>query len=785
MTNNISVELPVIKEPPTIIELPFINDPSITNLNVSIDNKLEKDNIIENINKISLHKLPTKEKIHNKLSQLKVEDKSIQTMILIEKCTQTPEIVKDLKENTFSNIKNIEENNLGSNTKSNSLRPLSKFTQTYEGLYENNNKIEKVHLKDSSNLHEKNLNVGNNKELINNENINSINLKQEEPQVFTPNITRLGSITAITGGIEHITSDTIMYVPNNNKIETIKEMDDIEMINKLLSSKEKPVWIPMDNFADDKLRQETDSINRSSINKLYNKPDKHLLENKPELENMYIKELFEQNLTPEVIGKEKFENVDLPSKENTYTKFKNKLTYNVLRGINSICNKTFAYLILIIMFLFGISNIEDKNDLIMFGGYLTIIINMGFFMMKIQNNISAKASKFKTLLKNNYKKIRWLKVKQRFVNKLKEKNVLNKKIKRVNQVLGTEEYTFPIYYEETRLVYELDTGSKFNIISNDYISEKIKDYKKFHTKDFNQNLFSVSGEQLDSEGVFHIPFFLPEFGEVMLKIIVIKNAKNIFLLGREFIQKTKACLFYDSKLKGVRLKYTKQTPSLKINEQISLGPREEKVIRGRIFNGGENKIYKVKNNNNCHIKFDALENTDDKILIKIQNKLNIPISHKLESATLIEHEKIQKQDPVLNFKIRKGKIKNKQTNEIIDIDNVIKNLIPTNLNRASETQEGITMANNPQENTLENSKKELNDNLIFEQHDNKAIKEDEFLKEDQGVDITKMMETEVLTVEEIENKLTSNNDYAKKRIAQKFYELQLYSKHSFDCGTLN
>ena len=65
------------------------------------------------------------------------------------------------------------------------------------------------------------------------------------------------------------------------------------------------------------------------------------------------------------------------------------------------------------------------------------------------------------------------------MNKVKFKTKLIK----INK---TKEFCFPIFYENTEIVFELDTGSEYNIASQDFIQNCIPDYEKYY-----------SGEPLD------------------------------------------------------------------------------------------------------------------------------------------------------------------------------------------------------------------------------------------------------------------------------------------------
>ena len=39
-----------------------------------------------------------------------------------------------------------------------------------------------------------------------------------------------------------------------------------------------------------------------------------------------------------------------------------------------------------------------------------------------------------------------------------------------------KEFCFPIFYEDTKIIFELDTGSEYNIVSKDFIQNYIPDY---------------------------------------------------------------------------------------------------------------------------------------------------------------------------------------------------------------------------------------------------------------------------------------------------------------------
>lgn len=384
-----------------------------------------------------------------------------------------------------------------------------------------------------------------------------------------------------------------------------------------------------------------------------------------------------------------------------------------------------------------------------------------------------------------------IKKKPKTVNDIKNQIVSKLKVN-----TGVEPYIFDIFYNDTNLKYELDTGASQNIIQKDYLESKIPDYEKYFSKHVNYPIRSVTGHTIKNCGIYKIPFIVPNYGNICLDILVVTNTiPYCFLLGRDFIKNTNLTMIYDKLIKGVKLAFgEKLSPKIRINDHLKFAAFESKSIVGKIINNKQNTLYRIKNSIHSPLHFEQIKREQNNIYIKVVNKLNKPLKRKISSITLMEeinkcnmsifekllcHPYFKTIFPILSYLyIQYWVILINIKLTIDDINQVIPAFIVTFIN------------NNSFFKIFSIFSKQSNIDYICNVQSTNSIDENEFFESfqkdmDIGLKIEDIIQSKLLTLNEIKSKLSCQFECVKHRIANLLYDLQIYSKHTFDCGTLN
>lgn len=395
------------------------------------------------------------------------------------------------------------------------------------------------------------------------------------------------------------------------------------------------------------------------------------------------------------------------------------------------------------------------------------------------------------------------------LNEKKESNAVITKIKRTT---GLEPYIFDIFYGETKIKYELDTGASNSIIQIDYLKSKIPEYEQYFLKHPSYPIKSVTGHAIENKGLYRIPFTVPNYGKLVLDLLVVTNTiPYCFLLGREFIKKTNLTMIYDNNNKGVKLAFNKNpTPKIKVNDHLSFERFESKSIVGKIINNKRNTCYKIKNSSHSPLYFEQIKRDKNDVYLKVTNISDKPLNHKISYITLMEEViKLDKNNNIFDFeKLLCHPYINRYLSfltflytqfwiafiniklTIDDITQVIPDFIIQFLKNNFYARWLLRKLKGFDYNSTIDSKEISYIQKNLSTSDNNSIDENEFFESFQkdtniGLKIEDIIQSKLLTVNEIKSKLSCQFEHVKDRISNLLYELQIYSKHTFDCGTLN
>ncbi len=541
--------------------------------------------------------------------------------------------------------------------------------------------------------------------------------------------------------------------------------------------------------------------------------------------------------------------IPLSHKENiieskNYLELKTKTITNSMKpvvtlfahAINNFTTKLkisdFVLIFAILIFVL-ISYLDTKLIFYLFALSINVICTsfliMGLFPLQKQkkyNRVSLKIKSKHQLSKigRKYKSSK-IKFKPFTVNKINFKSSTDDKINETNTIsndvikynkqhLGLEPYMFDIFYEKVKLRFELDSGACSNIISKQYLKQKVPDFHKYFYKKTKSSLHSVTGHNIKCYGLFRIPFFLPKYGEIVLDCLVTDSiVENCFLLGRDFIKSACVAMVYDDSINSVKLEYNRLlAPKIKVNDHITFSPRETKTIVGKIINNKQNTNYKIKNSSSCPLIYKQTFKENNDVYISATNKLNFPVSHKITSITLIEN-KISKLNntkcfyerllcskflkyifpfmsmlytylwiAIINIKLTYDDIIAIFPNEYIckatlaylsRYKCLVKILTLTNTESDTNILNKVNKLINIPKTILSNV---IDENEFFESFQNDL---------DIGLNMSDVLQTKIATLHDIKESITCQFEHAKSKIANLLYDLQIYSKHTFDCGTLN
>ena len=383
-------------------------------------------------------------------------------------------------------------------------------------------------------------------------------------------------------------------------------------------------------------------------------------------------------------------------------------------------------------------------------------------------------------------------------NKTRMKSSQNQREKNSNiniiGVKGIKQFNFPIYHETTQLEFELDTGSHYNLMSKQYCEKMIPNYKDYFYKKNNVTLVSASQNPLKIENIYSIPFYLPDYGSIQLNVKLSLNTdENLFILGRQFMLHTSAILRVNKNTKKVELKFCEgKIPNLRMDQEIKLDAFESKIYVGTIQNIEKNIKYEVKNGKNLPFSIKTINQIDDKMFVEIKNLLNIPVSHQLQAASLIElpEEQAEKLDQVSNQHCGAEKELDQVSNqhcgaEVRTCTSGFRHLLHLGYQSGRAKIKNYMLKIKSKILQTTNKDNNINEEENLKEEKDIVDKFNERSEKNSGIDISQLLEIKNLSVIEIAELMKTGNKEGNMIIAQYLHDLELYSKHTFDCGKLN
>ena len=462
--------------------------------------------------------------------------------------------------------------------------------------------------------------------------------------------------------------------------------------------------------------------------------------------------------------------------------------------------------------------------------WVLLILIFSILSISLMLIYDKKKSNYKTkirrILKNSKRKIRmrsfkaW-KVRQKFGRSIKSRlRILgcNKRSKyntfvRKTTTAKLDPYypiLIPLYINDQLVNAEIDSGSGRSIISQS-LMEKLHPNFLLDLPELNNNikLWDVQGNILPILSNKLVPILVPNYGIVRTSLIIINDSLDSFLIGRDFMQKTKMSLVYkDSKTLSVT--YNKEQEFLQNRETIKLKPNQVKEIDFELSNkkGG---LYKIINSNSklCSQQDEVVLSKENKV--KIKNIYNHDILYKKGTLKFmiakIESSKESPKDKEEDRDFMNRETKNESDSYNMDesLDAMYQNFMNSPeqkrfLNRLIiEEIKNPTLSSSP--NYIKFLKKAVNEEIKDRSNSNmlpkisklamstnEKLSEDEYLKycskNNLGINIQDFYKKVSPSVEDIMGKIKCSND-SKVEIAKIIYNNKCDSRHAFDMGATN
>ena len=282
-----------------------------------------------------------------------------------------------------------------------------------------------------------------------------------------------------------------------------------------------------------------------------------------------------------------------------------------------------SLLILIIGLYFGIEWVLFILAILIFSISIMLIYD------KKKSNYKAKMKKtFKNAKRNiRMRSFKAWKVRQKFGRNIRSRaKILGSNIRSKNHTFVNKTTTakldpyypilIPLYINDQLVNAEIDSGSGRSIISQS-LMEKLYPNFLLDLPELNNKikLWDVQGNTLPVLSNKLVPILVPNYGIVRTSLIIIDDSLDSFLIGRDFMQKTKMSLVYkDSKTLSVM--YNKGQEFLQNREIIKLKPNQVKEIKFELSDKNEG-VYKIINSNS------KLLSTQDEVLLSKENKVKI------------------------------------------------------------------------------------------------------------------------------------------------------------------
>ena len=206
--------------------------------------------------------------------------------------------------------------------------------------------------------------------------------------------------------------------------------------------------------------------------------------------------------------------------------------------------------------------------------------------------------------------------------------------------------TLPIWIEHKKILSIIDSGASSSLISHKLLIEANPKYQVlYNSLKTKTNLYGVSGTKLTVLSDRLIRLFVPNLGDVTLKISVIDTEDNILILGRDFMNKSKLSIVYIRSNTFI-LKFQTSTKK-NINSINLIEQKPKKLSYKEIFNKSQIPKFSnfkklIKLSNLLLIQQIAISSSDFLVFMTQINKKHIAFNINCIIETIINTIKTKK-----------------------------------------------------------------------------------------------------------------------------------------------
>ena len=404
--------------------------------------------------------------------------------------------------------------------------------------------------------------------------------------------------------------------------------------------------------------------------------------------------------------------------------------------------------------------------------------------------------------------------------------------------------TIPLWIHHKKLIGLIDTGASHSLISHNLLLDANPNYEIEYKKSKSKLLFGVSGSKLDILSDRLITIYIPNYGNLKLKISIIRTDEKMILLGRDFINKSKLSIIFIRNNTFIlkfkhkkplhviqKIQHTKNEPWIKNNNKIIVNAIKYHEIYTKnslqSFNNFKTLI-KLSNlliiqqiSTTCKDFLHFMKNIQTKNIIFNLNKILLTISKTIKLKQLsinlpnLVESKIQLFSPILINYIYKNKISVSNILDKIDIKynfiykfyyrlkhfpNVYKFIENTTfeelitfiimISKFTKSEEKKSIIDSTFHTYTNKIYKKMNKINIIKNTNNQIMTDTEFLetaKKDTklGIDIDQLILKKSSTIKDILEELQVDTPEHKNDLAKYIMENNIVSRFEMDCGILN
>ena len=384
-------------------------------------------------------------------------------------------------------------------------------------------------------------------------------------------------------------------------------------------------------------------------------------------------------------------------------------------------------------------------------------------------------------------------------------------------------HTF-ININNSKLMMEIDSGSRYNILSVNILKEYFPNYKNFQSLPYD-DIYSVSGQKIKIESMRKLPIFVPSIGKMFLDFYIVQTP-GVNLLGRNFIVKTKANVLFSKNGYYIKFGYFKNINKLENKqyiqniEDIELGPNEVKNIKfsNSSFSNLPLSSSFTKNNTSQRIIINKISQhvlvnpqllpNDNIFSLELHNGENFPIKYSKSTfkpiIRNISSEKVKVDDTWIDLK--PGLFKNKLLSTYNDhckyyynpqkIETMRNDMKSYYINRYSKSKNNKYSFVKPNMEILCKVKELVNkvkdiaeSSLIMEEDVSEKLKDinDDLIKafdrpNSGGIDLGQFKVHPKQTREDMEDNFKGYEEPTKSFMIDLLMRIPISSKSSWDCG---